>query len=297
MTLVELQKQESQFKIVEKFAEESINKLHETSIYLSGQFENLQHDGCQNAHDVANEADTYIATEWVKFMTQKFPSFNIDTEEAVGKVNIGSQYTVRIDSIDGSKHFRSGIPIFSSNISLSYENQTLFGACAHPIFHEIYHASKGQGAYRNDHRISVSSVSSLQQGFVVLEGPTSKLAQTNLDTFQTMLIAQDALKKTCFRARDFGLAAFGICLVASGACVGYVDLSGTTKIYDIEAALFILKEAGGTYSNFKKPNFSNNEIQSNSDLSNYVIIASNGFVHQELQNTLSPMLDQVVKQI
>lgn len=272
--------------IVENFAEEAVNKLDYINSYLLEKFENLHHEGLQEAQDVENEADQYIAKEWVGFIKTNFPFFNIDTEETLGKIDIGSQYTVRIDSIDGSKHFRAGIPIFGSNISLRLGNETLFGACSHPIFRETYYALKGQGAYRNNQRISVSSVESVRKGFIALEGPTSKLAQTNPDIFRTALTEQDMLKQTCFRVRDFGLGAFGICLVARGACAAYVDLSGTTKIYDVEAALLILQEAGGVYTDIIRQPLSCVEIQTTSDLSNHVTIATNGYVHEELLSIL-----------
>ncbi|GEM_PF-6760292 len=270
--------------IAERFASGVIEKLPTISFFLAEKYELIQHEGFQAAQDVENEADLFVAQEWVNFVQAKFPSFNIDTEEALGKIDIGSSYTVRVDSIDGSKHFRAGIPIFGSNISLRFGNETLFGACIHPMLRETYYALKEKGAYRNGSRISVSSVDSIQNAFIALEGPTSKLAKTNYSAFQSSSVIQEFLKENSFRVRDFGLGAFGICLVANGSCAGYVDLSGTTKTYDIEAALLILQEAGGMSSDFVRPEI---KVQSVSDLSNHVVVASNRHIHQELLNILS----------
>lgn len=276
--------EEPKGSIAERFAYQVIEKLPSINAYLENKYEQIQHEGFQAAQDVENEADIFVAQEWVKFIQAKFPSFNIDTEEALGKINIGGRYTVRIDSIDGSKHFRAGIPIFGSNISLRLNDETLFGACVHPMLRETYYAIKGKGAFRNGCRISVSTVDSIQNAFIALEGPTSKLAKTNYPAFQSSSIAQDILKENSFRVRDFGLGAFGICLVANGSCGAYVDLSGTTKTYDVEAALFILQEACGIFSDFVRPE---SKVQSISDISNHVIIGSNGFIHQELLNILN----------
>jgi myo-inositol-1(or 4)-monophosphatase len=275
--------EEAKGSIIERFAYEVIDKLPSISSYLAEKYELIQHEGFQAAQDVENEADLFIAKEWVDFVQTKFPSFNIDTEEALGKINISSRYTVRVDSIDGSKHFRAGIPIFGSNISLRFDNETLFGACIDPMLRETYYAIKGKGAYRNGSKIAVSAVDSIQNAFIALEGPTSKLAKTNYLAFQSSSVVQDFLKQNSFRVRDFGLGAFGICLVANGSCAGYVDISGTTKTYDIEAALHILQEAGGKFSDFVRPEI---KVQSISDISNHVIIASNGLIHQELLNIL-----------
>ena len=279
----ELDRKERKGAVVEAFANEAIAKLPTISSYLAGKFEEIQHDGFQAAQDVESEADLFVAQEWVNFVQEKFPSFNIDTEEALGKIDVGGPYTVRVDSIDGSKHFHAGIPIFGSNISLHFGNEALFGACIHPMLQETYYAIKGKGSYRNGHKILVSSVDSIQNAFIALEGPTSKLAKTNYSAFKSSSFIQESLKQNSFRVRDFGLGAFGICLVANGSCGGYVDLSGTTKTYDVEAALLILQEAGGMHSDFVRPEI---KVQSVSDLSNHVLIASNGHIHQELLNIL-----------
>lgn len=283
MTYAELDRKERKGAVAEIFAAEVVAKLPALSSYLASKFEEIQHDGFQAAQDVENEADLYIAREWVNFVQSRFPSFNIDTEEALGKIDVGGQYTVRVDSIDGSKHFRSGIPIFGSNISLRTNGGVLFGACIHPMLQETYYAVKQKGAYRNGRRITVSSVNSIHNAFIAAEGPTSKLAGTNLPAFQSALETLDFLKREAFRVRDFGLGAFSLCLVANGACAGYVDLSGTTKTYDIEAAGLILQEAGGILFQRFNPQI---EVRSASDLSNSVIIASNREIHNELLGVL-----------
>lgn len=283
MNCKEVDRKERKNTVAEIFAAEVVAKLPSINSYLAEKFEELQHDGFQAAQDVENEADVHIAREWVNFVQSRFPSFNIDTEEALGKIDVGGQYTVRVDSIDGSKHFRSGIPIFGSNISLTTNDKVLFGACIHPMLHETYYAVKQKGAYRNGRRISISSVNSIRNAFIVAEGPTSKLAGTNPLAFQSALETLDILKQEAFRVRDFGLGAFSLCLVANGACAGYVDLSGTTKTYDIESAGLILQEAGGVLYQRFNPQI---ETRSASDLSNSVIIASNKEIHNELLDCL-----------
>lgn len=256
--------------IVKRFANEAIGNLGVISEYLVGQYEASRHVGLQTAQDVETEANIYVATLWATLLHNKFPDLNLDTEEIGARIDAGGRFTVRVDSIDGSKHYRAGIPIFGSNVSLHLDGKTVFGACVYPLAnHENYYAVVGEGAYRNGSKIEVSAVNYLQNGFVALEAPTSKLAQTDPDSFQSAICMQNALEKVSFRLRNFGLGGLGICLVASGACVAYVDLSGTTKIYNVDAALMILKEAGG-------------EVSEVDMKGNHILVASNGYVHQEL---------------
>jgi myo-inositol-1(or 4)-monophosphatase len=116
-----------------KFALNIIEKMNYVSDYLVRQFSSIQHNSLELADDVETEADNFVASYLADFIHSRYPDINIDTEEDISKLDVASEYTVVIDSIDGSKHFLAGIPFFGTNISLKHNQTTLFSACAIPL--------------------------------------------------------------------------------------------------------------------------------------------------------------------
>ncbi len=254
----------------------------EISEYLRDSYVSTNHDGWQMSQDVETCSDKYVAQRWLVFIRNTYKGINIIAEESIGRLDTNGLFTVRIDSIDGSKHFRAGIPVFCSNFSLHKGEEALFAACMNPLSHELHTAIRGGGAYLGDKQIHVSPVTTISQSFIACEGPTSQLAQSNPFRFNRYLDHLCDLFRKSFRVRSFGLGAFGICLVASGACSAYIDLSGTTKVYDISAALMIANEAGATITDMS----GHADIETLSRLTDGLVV-SNGYVHQEILSLLS----------
>lgn len=70
------------------------------------------------------------------------------------------------------------------------------------------------------------------------------------------------------------------CIVARGACSAYVDLSGTTKIYDVQAGVFILQEAGGLITDLE------GNLATESEQLIHGLVATNHAIHSQLLSTL-----------
>lgn len=80
--------------------------------------------------------------------------------------------------------------------------------------------------------------------FVFYESPTSKLKENDPRKFSRYVEIQTLLQKYAFRTRNIGIGSLQICYVAANKSSLYLDLSGSTKLYDVEAAIFIAKQAG-----------------------------------------------------
>src|SRR5438067_10483584 len=63
-----------------------------------------------------------------------------------------------IDPIDGTRSFIRHIPIWATLIGLEYKDEQIGGVAYLPVFGQTYRALRGDGAYANERKISVSSV-------------------------------------------------------------------------------------------------------------------------------------------
>lgn len=198
------------------------------------------------AQDITTNIDFVVDNLLQKRVFPKFNNVSIDSEE--GTYGFGN-IVIRTDPIDGSKHLRSGIDLFAILISVSYNDVTRFATIINPLIPKVYHAFKDKGAFLNGKPIHVNTVS-IAQSFVMHEQPIAKLYSDDRKTFNKNTKLLERLMSTAFRLRNVGVAGLAIPWVADGAACAYVDLSGNTKLYDIEAPLLLALEAGAVVGDF-----------------------------------------------
>lgn len=239
-----------------------MDKVHLISEYLlslSPHISRMVRDGfweVSRSENTAGRQDTATALDHRvgKFVGQQLieqfgEDVRIDSEEREERMGEG-RYVVRIDPLDGTKHAISGIALVTSLISLSVDNDTQFSLLIHPFTDKIYHAYRDSGAFMNGHRINVSD-QSIYENFVIHEQPTSSLFKQDPAIFAQSESHLHLLMAHAYRLRNVGNASISIGWVAEGAATAYVDLSGTTKLYDIEAALLLAREAGAVIGDFE----------------------------------------------
>lgn len=186
--------------------------------------------------------DHQIGAYWAKKILKEFDSVRIDSEEREDRSGKG-EIIVRIDPVDGSKHALCGIDLVASAISVTYGREVMFGLVINPFSGKFYWAHKDCGAFLNGKKIKVNQ-EEIETSFVMREDPTSRLFHDNAGEFHKRVRISEVIMKNSFRSRNIGLASLSVCWVAEGAASAYLGLSGTTKLYDIEAALLIAEEAG-----------------------------------------------------
>ncbi len=218
-----------------------------------------------------HEIGQYIGTK----IRSQFDDVTIDTEEREERIE-GRKITVRIDPLDGSKNAVSGIDLIATAISINYSSITYFGLVINPFSEKVYWAFKGKGAYLNKKRIVVNQ-ESIVTNFVIHEQPTSKLYSINNKLFNRYTKFVDVLMKKAYRLRNIGLSTLSVGWVAEGAACAYIDFSGTTKLYDIEAPIMIAEEAGamiGTFAGKKIMNISYSQGSDKKYLIGNLIVAN-----------------------
>jgi len=199
--------------------------------------------------DVSTRLDKTAGDLWAKNILKRFKNVRIDSEERRDCGGRG-EIIVRMDPVDGSKHVRCGLDLAASAISVSFEKKVFFGLVVNPFSEKIYWAYRGKGTFLNGKKIKTNQ-EGIEASFTMCSFPKSQLFKGDSREFSLRFKSFEEIIKAGFRCRNIGLTTLSVCWVAEGATSAYVDLSGTTKLYDLEAALLIAQEAGAKASDLK----------------------------------------------
>ena len=77
--------------------------------------------------------------------------------------------------MSGKENFKRSIPIFSSSISVFFNDKVIASSIYDPLRNDLYFAEKGKGAFLNDHRIRVSNIKYLENSLISLQATNSSL--------------------------------------------------------------------------------------------------------------------------
>jgi myo-inositol-1(or 4)-monophosphatase len=148
-----------------------------------------------------------------------------------------------IDPLDGTTNFVHKVPIFSISIGLVLKGTPILGVVVHVPNKETYYAWNGGGAWCNGEKISVSPVSKLSESLLATGFPYFEF-----DKIHAYLnIIHDLMRKT-HGLRRMGSAAIDLVYVACGIFEGFFEYN--LSPWDVAAGICIIREAGGTVSDF-----------------------------------------------
>ena len=181
------------------------------------------------------EGEQLIAHE----LEQAFPGDGMLGEEGSHKESAAGRRWI-IDPIDGTRDFLRGLPTWSILIGLEDGPDVVAGVCHFPAQNVTYYAVKGQGAYRDDAPIRVSSITEPSQSLLCVNG------------FNDVLRFPFAPTLLEWMRQFWSVRSFGGCqdamLVAGGQAEVWLEPSG--KPWDFAALKVIAEEAGAAFFNF-----------------------------------------------
>ncbi len=190
--------------------------------------------------DIDKQCELFIVNE----IQKRYPGHSIVAEEGSGSEN-NSDYVWFIDPIDGTNNFAHGIPHFAVSIALYSKKGEAIAACVYdPCVNEVFYAAKDKGAWCNGKRITVSDMEHLDRSMVFTGFPYEKNNATYNNVDQAALIIPQVQA-----FRRFGAASLDLCSVAVGRCEAYWE--PFLKPWDMAAGMLILREAGGTVSDYR----------------------------------------------
>jgi len=188
--------------------------------------------------------------------------------EELGEKMIGNkpEFTFVLDPIDGTFNAVNNIPFFCVPVAIGSSDLSdiKFGFVLNLVNGDVYYADKGKGAFLNNRKIQVSSLSALSELSVISYSLRPHAVVINNHNVR--------------RVRTFGCAALELCYIASGIFDAFMDMRGMLRVTDIAASKVIVEEAGGRISDEN-----GNPLKTPLDVKKRVnIIASNGAAHNKL---------------
>ncbi len=172
-----------------------------------------------------------------------------------------------IDPVDGTKLYAEGIPLWTTLIGLVVDGRAVLGVADAPALGVRYHAVRGGGAWRGDHRLATSDVGTLGAAFVG-HSPLEEWMSTG-DAHQLEAVAAKA-------RRTRGLSdAWAHLLVAQGSMEALLEHEPCFP-WDWTATEVIVEEAGGRMTTMEgvDPAPGTN------------LLVTNGHVHDEIVTVL-----------
>jgi myo-inositol-1(or 4)-monophosphatase len=175
-----------------------------------------------------------------------FPRDTIVAEETLeAGFNDGADPRRRwyIDPLDGTTNYIHAYPHFAVTIALEVDGDLSVAVTYSPIYREMFHAVRGEGAYKNGARMTVSRFS--EDSRIMLGTGFPFRARHLLDIY----LKSFALFFNRARGvRRGGSAALDLAYVAAGRLDGFWEM--TLSPWDIAAGVLLVEEAGGRVTDF-----------------------------------------------
>jgi myo-inositol-1(or 4)-monophosphatase len=228
-------------------------------------------------NDFVSEVDREAEQAIIKMLLDAYPSHSILAEEsgASGK----SEFQWIIDPLDGTTNFLHGFPQYAVSIALAHKSVVVQAVIYDPVRNDLFTATRGHGAYLNDHRIRVSKRIKLQQSLIGTGFPFREFAQ--IDTYLAMF--RELTQKTT-GLRRAGAATLDLAYVAAGRLDGFWEFG--LSPWDIAAGSLLITESGGLVG----------DLEGNSGyLESGNIVAANPKVFSQLIQALAPHLTPILK--
>ncbi|MEU1969441.1 inositol monophosphatase family protein [Micromonospora sediminicola] len=195
--------------------------------------------------DPVSDADRASEALIVTELRRHRPDDGILAEEGSTQPS-GSGLRWVIDPLDGTVNYLYGIPFFSVSIACEQHTPTgwqpLVGTVYDPMHDELFHATRGAGAWLNEQPLARRAPTGLHDAILA----TGLAYRHHHRTRQGVLI-----NKLAAQARDLrmlGSTALALCWVAAGRCDGYLE--DHAERWDLAAGSLIAEEAGAIVESF-----------------------------------------------
>jgi myo-inositol-1(or 4)-monophosphatase len=189
--------------------------------------------------DFVSEIDRAAEAAIVDTIHAIYPDHAILAEEGTAKgANAEAENVWIIDPLDGTTNFLHGFPQYCVSIALQHKGQITQGVIYDPVRNDLFTATRGRGAFLNDHRMRVAKRQHLKDcligtGFPFRDG-------SDFDTYVAMMRAMMAATAGLRRP---GAAALDLAWVAAGYTDGFFEIG--LNPWDVAAGSLLIVEAGG----------------------------------------------------
>ena len=183
------------------------------------------------------QADVECEHKIREIILARFPEHGFFGEET-GRTRDDAESLWLVDPIDGTKGFVRQYPFFSTQIALMRGGEIVLGVSCGTMMDELAWAEKGQGAWLNGERLTVSDISDIDRA-AVSTGNLKSLAQSDGWSKLGEVVSR------ADRIRGYG-DFYHYHLLAAGKIEAVIE--SDVNVLDIAALSIIVTEAGGVFT-------------------------------------------------
>ncbi len=219
-------------------------------------------------NDFLTNVDLQVEEKIKRIIKDSFPNHGFYGEEQ-GLEKGNSKHVWYIDPISSTSNYIHSFPHFAASIALEKNGTFILSAVYDPMMDELFYAQKGRGAFLNNKRINVSSVSELSNALVFIGIHKRGDIKPDFRHFEK-------LYNIASEVRRIGSTSLQMCYVACGRAEAHIN--NHSDIFAIPAGKVILEEAGGVLTDFEGSPWT---------LNSKTIVAFNSNVHNKILKTLN----------
>lgn len=183
------------------------------------------------------DADRAAERAIVAELAARFPDHSVVGEES-GEHGPASRFRWYIDPIDGTKSFIRGVPLYTTLVALTCDDEPIAAAIYAPATGELACAARGLGAIdERGEPLSVSGTERLEDAWLLTTDPADFLRRR--PTLAGTLLARSRSVRTWADA-------YGYMLVARGHADAMID--PVMSAWDIAPLAVVIREAGGVFT-------------------------------------------------
>lgn len=199
--------------------------------------------GYKDLGEIVTSSDLFIEQELIKAIKEVFPDDHFHSEEFNKNTKLKDRTWI-IDPIDGTSNYAHKLDLFVNQIAFYDKGDIVLSFVHVPRAHKTFYAIKGEGAYMNDQKITVTQ-SSAKNKLMSLVG-ISHQTEKNKDLFY-QVIKYGYYNNV--KVRMLGTLGYEMTAVAEGSFVMlYTDVK---NLWDVAPGSLLIKEAGGVIFNEK----------------------------------------------
>ena len=241
----------------------AIGAAREAGIFLKNNFGKVSTIETKGDRNFATNLDKEAEKMIVERIKTKFPDHGILAEEG-GEQNADREYVWIIDPLDGTHNFIRNINIFGVSIGVAHKGKFISGAVYMPVDDQMYSGEKGAGAYKNNKKISVSSIVELKECSMSFDSSIRYSPDPMLKSLREFA-------HKVFNLRMMGSSARHLTYLVDGSLDCVVEYHDNP--WDFAGSVAIIEEAGGKITSLDGKPITYRDVG---------YIASNGVIHDKI---------------
>ena len=192
----------------------------------------------KSSYNLVCDADLEAEAAIISHIKSVYPDHCFYAEETQ-KDTRTSEHLWVIDPLDGTNNFAHKIPQFACALAYYHNGTAQIGVVFNPVRDECFLSVRGEGAYLNGEKISVSSVNSLDSAII----GTGFYYDRGAMMEATLAAIKTLFEKRIHGIRRFGAASLDLCYVGCGYFDSFFEY--TLAPWDYAAGRLFVIEAGG----------------------------------------------------